>query len=230
MRPRVALFAAFRALSHGLPLARSRPSARSVTARSPTATRLPARLGRYVVLAVVSGACASPAPHPSYDAEWQTTPGTDPSSPEDRHPKAIPEQQRQRWSRAAELEGLQPVGGRGPSDHLGGMAERSVRINQQAEAYRRLGREPLPTGALVVQLHYPPASSQLITVFVMEKMPRGSIPNQHDWAYLVLDAKLRVESRGPLPLCASCHLTAPHDSLFGPPQDLESAIEHSQIP
>ena len=179
----------------------------------------------WAVAAAVLGAACSPAPRPAgLDEGWgQSAPGQATASAA-APPGAIPPEQRQRWSEADTLPSLRQVGGRGPSEHLSHRGlERTVRINEEASDYVALRPgHSLPAGALIVQLHHLPDSDELVTAFVMRKHPAGSAPRHADWEYVVLDSQLRVETAGAPPLCARCHLEAPHDSLFGPPPELSA--------
>jgi len=75
----------------------------------------------------------------------------------------------------------------------------------------------MPAGALVVQKHFVAGDAVAETTFAMKKREPGYAPAQGDWEFLVLDQDLRIEARGPMPLCARCHAAAPSDFLFGPP-------------
>ena len=162
----------------------------------------------------------SPSPPLSADDGWQTT-----SSPTGSahgsapgRPRPVPPDQRKPWNKLDTLEKLYAAGTRGPSDHLGGAFERTVRINAAARGYLDRGsRRPLPTGALIVQLHHRPGEEAMETAFVMEKGVSGHAPERGDWDYSVLDQQWRVERPLDVELCAECHLAAPRDSLFGPP-------------
>jgi hypothetical protein len=167
----------------------------------------------------------SPAPRPVDPADdaWQSAPGklrpgasaAASASGAQTAANALP-----RWEHAARLHELRAVGGRGRSEHLDGQHEREVRVNDLALGYERLGAAAvMPVGALVVELHYAPGSNDPDGIFAMEKRAAGFAPEQHDWELVVLDRELRVQARGKLPLCARCHMAAPHDGLFGLPKD-----------
>lgn len=191
----------------------------------------PAPRRRRIVLAVAAGAligtggCSGP-PAPaaplSGDDGWQSATHTMPSStrPSAARPHAIPSVKRKPWAKQGLLPELSAAGTRGPSEHLGGAYERSVRVNAAAAGYAERGsRTPLPMGALIVQLHHLPGEDTMATAYVMEKRDSGHAPQRGDWDYLVLDERWRVESRSTGELCASCHLAAPRDSVFGLSRD-----------
>ena len=171
----------------------------------------------------ITAACSSPpAPPAAYspDDGWQSKPAASARSPRPsaHRPQPIPVEDRKPWHRLATLETLAAVGTRGPSEHLAGAYERTVRINELAAPYRVAGsRVVMPPGALILQLHHPPGEEVMTTAYVMEKREPGFAPKQGDWEYLVLDSNWKVEARGPMPTCAACHLAAQRDSLFGPP-------------
>ena len=122
------------------------------------------------------------------------------------------------WSHAAQLRTLKRVGGRGPSDHLGGTVERTVWTNDLASSYPILGSERrFARGALIAQRHHRPNEQAILNTFVMLKGPPGSAPAQSDWIYVVLDGSDRVIVQGRLTRCHRCHAEARHDHVFGPP-------------
>jgi hypothetical protein len=62
----------------------------------------------------------------------------------------------------------------------------------------------------------------------MIKRKAGSSPKTNDWEFVVIDAEDRVAARGALEACRRCHLEAPYDGLFGPPQDVWKGPTTSQ--
>ncbi len=176
-----------------------------------------------VVLGLYVGmcwSCASP-PRAKFEGDdgWGSEPQPGRTLVVNPHTRAIPPDERRRWKHADQIARLAQVGGRSVSEHIGGGFERTVRINELAAGYRRLpGPHPMPPGAMIIQLHHSPGSKKVSTAFVMRKLEAGKATESGDWQYLVLDGQLRVESPPKVPLCARCHLAAPHDSLFGPPQ------------
>jgi Cytochrome P460 len=68
-----------------------------------------------------------------------------------------------------------------------------------------------PEGSVIVKEKLPDASSQspeLLTVMI--KRAKGFNPESGDWEYMVVNGSgTRVESRGKLENCRSCHLTRP---------------------
>jgi hypothetical protein len=118
--------------------------------------------------------------------------------------------ERQRWNRADELDQLDVVQGRTPSEHLDGVFDRTVLVNASARSYRTLSRSTvLPSGALVVQRHHLRGEDATAVYFVMERLPSGN------WTFLVVDRELRVAAAQHLERCARCHADAPYNGLFG---------------
>lgn len=162
-------------------------------------------------------ACGEPKPKPVSSDGWgptgdalgaATLASTQPPVP---RATAIPAAERKPWPRAAELDAMTAVAGRGPSEHLSGRYDRRVRVNAKASHYVDLiGHRALPIGALIAQSHHPSGSETVVSWYVMEKREQG-------WHFLVLDPERRVAARNDLGPCARCHAEAPHDRLFGPP-------------
>jgi len=125
----------------------------------------------------------------------------------------IAEGKRAPWELRDKLAELTPIAGRGPSEHLGGRFERTVRVNDAAKSYGQLAASgPIPDGALIVQQHHVPGSDAVYGTFVM--LRRGG--DEPSWELTVVDARGRVAARGALRSCLRCHQEAPHDGLFGP--------------
>lgn len=125
----------------------------------------------------------------------------------------IVKSKRQMWPYVQAFSTLKPVGSRGPSEHLGGDYERSVRINSQAAAYRRLRGIAMtfPDGAILVQAHHPTGSPQILSYFAMRK--------EHGrWNFWILDPQLRVAATPQATRCSRCHVQSPQDAVFGPPE------------
>jgi hypothetical protein len=168
----------------------------------------------FPLAALVLAGCAAPAPLPVGDDGW---------GPSDDHatarpplaaaPRArtIPAAKRKRWSGADGLSSLHAIALRTPSEHLDGRFERTVLVNDLANAYERLAVTTImPKGALVVQRHHLRGSDETSVYFVMEKTS-----DDDTWRFLVVDAQLRVAAHAALDACARCHVEAPHRGLFG---------------
>jgi hypothetical protein len=177
------------------------------------------RIPSHALAAIVLAACAAPAVEVVGDDGWSSgarrhARPLDGAGAEDvPRPHAIPSAERRRWERADELTALHAVGGRGPSEHLGGGLERTVQVNDAATSYGSGGA--VGAGALIVERHHAVGSDGVLSLYVMTKDAASG------WQFLVLDADLRVaaDSRRPgmLEACARCHAEAPHDGTFGPP-------------
>jgi len=177
---------------------------------------VPAERKAATVLAMMASVgCGQPTPPQLPEDGWGPSHGIERLDPVAQRPavprpKAIPTKDRKRWSRADELDSLQPIAGRGRSEHVDGELERTVAVNDAAAGYAHLvPGGSVPTGALVVQRHHHPGSDTLLFSYVMSK-------DQAGWHFIVLDAHNRVASHQSLQLCARCHGDAPSDSLFGP--------------
>ena len=195
--------------------------------------------GRLLVLllaALVAGACAPPSPPTSFDGEgWGPSGDGSPAGgvdlrasapPPVPRPTALPAAARQPWPHAAEVASLSLVPGRGPSEHLDGAVERTVLVNEAASGYLHLVRgRPLPAGAIVAQRHHPRGSEDVTSWYVMRK-DKGE-----RWSFWVLDPELRVATtREAVAPCARCHVEAPYQGLFGPPEHLQAAEDMASTP
>ena len=179
-------------------------------------------------LAVLAGvgaavaACGPPPRPPIDDDGWgpEHGLGTEPPPPPPKpapRVKPIPVEQRKRWTDANQVVQLEPIPGRGKSEHDTGL-ERTVLRNEAAASYEQLvGRPTLPVGAMIVQRHHRPGSDAADSYYVMRKTAPSASPTELGWQFLVLDDQLRVATHDPLEMCQRCHQEAPVDGLFGLP-------------
>lgn len=120
------------------------------------------------------------------------------------------------WELASALSSLRRATPRDRSQHMNGDLEGEVLANAEAKAYPALGPlRSLPPGAILVETHYRPGSSDPEVLFVMAKQPPGFDPDGGDWEYMVVEPGGMIAQRGRIALCARCHAEAPHDRVFG---------------
>ena len=99
---------------------------------------------------------------------------------------------------------------------MNGDLEAEVLANAEAKAYPVLGpARSLPPGAILVEPHYRPGSSDPVVLFAMAKQPAGFDPEGGDWEYLIVEPGGTISLRGRITLCARCHAEAPNDHVFG---------------
>lgn len=120
------------------------------------------------------------------------------------------------WEPAKSLSTLRKATQRARSQHVHGDLEGEVLTNAEASAYPSLGpARTVAAGAVLVEAHYKPGSSDLVILFVMEKKPPGFDPEGGDWEYLVVEPSGVIRHQAHATLCARCHAEAPNDHLFG---------------
>ncbi len=178
--------------------------------------------GPFLAGAVLAGALGCthvPPPGPTGEDGWG--PSLADGAPRPRPhvvPRAlpIPEGERKPWEHAAALPSLTALPHRSPSEHLEGLYERTVLVNEAASGYALLTlTTALAPGALLVQRHHRRGSDEAVSYFVMERLAPGASRTTRDWRFLVVDTQLRVAATSNLELCARCHADAPFDGLFG---------------
>ncbi len=120
--------------------------------------------------------------------------------------------------RLAELDALDSltVAGEVRSAHPAGDFTGSIRVNEAAKGYGRLGRGPMPPGAVILQVLAPDAGAPAVLYYAMRRREPGYFSLGGDWEYLVAGPDGLIRAGGKLPLCARCHAEAPREHLFEP--------------
>ncbi len=181
------------------------------------------RLLAALLFLVACGPAPSPRPPPDPPGGWisagqdpaaETAAPVEPAAPSGSTAAAGP------WERTPELASYTPATPRARSQHFGGDLEAEVQVNPPAAAiYPRLGpARSLPPGAVLVEPHYRPGTTDPVILLAMVKHPPGYDPQAGDWEYLVVTPTGEATQRGRLPLCRRCHAEAPHDHVFGGPR------------
>jgi hypothetical protein len=79
------------------------------------------------------------------------------------------------------------------------------------------GRKRFPAGGIIVKEKLEKETSETHSgLGIMIKLPSGASPSTGDWKYFYIDTHGTVSSGQAVQNCATCHLRAPTDSLFGP--------------
>jgi hypothetical protein len=129
-----------------------------------------------------------------------------------------------RWERADDLSGYRPAGARFVSrGHFAGRWKVEIETNALAEPiFGRLAPSSrFSVGSVLVKRHFDAESDAPGPVFARIKRDAGFFPDVNDWEYVVTDAALLIEERGPLAICAGCHAEGVADDTFAlPPEAL----------
>jgi hypothetical protein len=79
------------------------------------------------------------------------------------------------------------------------------------------GRKRLPAGGVIVKEKLEKETSdEHCGLGVMIKLPTGGSPSTGDWKYFYIGTDGTVSSGAAVKNCATCHLRAKNDSVFGP--------------
>lgn len=111
-----------------------------------------------------------------------------------------------------------PCGPRGQPSVAGphGWRYNYVYVSPDAKA-AYAGRKRFPAGGVIVKEKLAKETSEAHSgLGIMIKLPGGAAPATGDWKYFYIDTDGTVSTGQSVQNCATCHLRAPNDSVFGP--------------
>jgi len=161
------------------------------------------------LLLTLGMSCGAPATKPKRGGTWYGS--------ENPPPKPPPAKKFGPWALASTVDDLFIERESAPTEHLSGGFSAEIRVSSDAKGYGDPARsQPLPEGAMIVEVLRSPGSDVVEAFFVMLKRAPGYDATGHDWEYLVVRRDAQIEDRGRIALCARCHAEASSEHLFGP--------------